>query len=78
MFFETDFESWAHVSEKIVFQVARPEIVKPVDVTKEPFTVLISGVDLYGDVVTRSRSDMNMIVAVNPKNSVIVECKPTT
>lgn len=66
MFFEADFESWAHVSEKIVFQVARPEIVKPVDVTKEPFTVLISGVDLYGDVVTRSRSDMNMIVAVNP------------
>ena len=38
-----------------------------IDVTKEPFTILISGVDSRGDVSEKSRSDVNMLVTVNPK-----------
>ena len=33
----------------------------------EPFNVLISGIDVYGDISQTSRSDVNIIVTVNPK-----------
>lgn len=33
---------------------------------KEPFTVYISGIDVYGDVTETSRSDVNIIAVVNP------------
>lgn len=39
---------------------------KKVDVTKEPFNVYISGIDTYGPIATKSRSDVNMIATVNP------------
>ena len=38
-----------------------------IDVTKEPFTILISGVDSRGDVNEKSRSDVDMLVTINPK-----------
>ena len=41
------------------------------DVTKEPFLVYISGIDRYGDVSVRSRSDVNLLMAVNPKTKQI-------
>lgn len=34
--------------------------------TKEPFTVYISGIDVYGEVTEISRSDVNIIAVVNP------------
>ena len=37
-----------------------------VDVTKEPFNVYISGIDVEGDISTVSRTDVNMIATVNP------------
>ncbi len=36
------------------------------DVTKDAFNIVISGIDTYGPVSTVSRSDVNMIVTVNP------------
>ena len=39
---------------------------KHVDVTEEPFNILVSGLDTTGDIGTPSRSDVNMIVTVNP------------
>lgn len=36
------------------------------NLTKEPFTVYISGIDVYGDIGQTSRSDVNMLVTVNP------------
>lgn len=32
----------------------------------EPFNVYISGIDVYGDISTNSRSDVNIIATVNP------------
>lgn len=40
---------------------------KAVDVTKESFNVYVSGLDVEGDIGIQSRSDVNMIVTVNPK-----------
>lgn len=45
---------------------------KDVDVTSKPFSIYISGIDTYGKVSTVSRSDVNMIVTVNPKTKQIL------
>ena len=43
------------------------EKAKSANVTKEAFNVYVSGLDVEGDIGTQSRSDVNMIVTVNPK-----------
>lgn len=48
------------------------DISKNVNVTKEPFIVYISGIDTSGPVSTVSRSDVNMMVTVNPKTKQIL------
>ena len=42
------------------------EITKETDVTNQPFTVYISGIDSYGSIATVSRSDVNMVATINP------------
>ncbi len=37
------------------------------DVTKDTFIIYVSGIDIYGDISLRSRSDVNMVVTVNPR-----------
>ncbi len=48
------------------------EITKETDVTNQPFTVYISGIDSYGSISTVSRSDVNMIATVNPKTKQVL------
>ena len=48
------------------------DISKNVNVTKEVFTIFISGIDTTGPVSTVSRSDVNMLVTVNPKTKQIL------
>lgn len=43
-----------------------------VNVTEEPFVVYISGIDTYGNIGTVSRSDVNILLAINPKTSEIL------
>ncbi len=38
----------------------------------EPFNVFISGIDVYGDISTNSRSDVNIIATVNPETGQIL------
>lgn len=42
-----------------------------VDVT-EPFSVYLSGIDVYGDISKQSRSDVNIIATVNPQTHQIL------
>lgn len=42
------------------------------NVTQEPFTIYISGIDVYGEIETTSRSDVNILVTVNPQTKEIV------
>ena len=42
-----------------------------VDVT-EPFSVYLSGIDVYGDIENKSRSDVNIIATVNPQSRQIL------
>lgn len=39
---------------------------KDVNVVKEPFNIYVSGIDTYGSVDSVSRSDVNMVISVNP------------
>lgn len=48
------------------------DIAEKVDVTDTPFNVYISGIDTYGDIATRSRSDVNMLATVNPKTKQVL------
>ncbi len=50
----------------------RPHSPKPSDVTKESFTIFLSGMDKYGAVSSVSRSDVNMLVTINPRTRQIL------
>lgn len=57
-------ESYEHKSELKSTAVS--------NVTKTPFTVFISGIDTYGNVNKKSRSDVNMTATVNPETKQIL------
>ena len=42
------------------------------DITKTPFNVYLSGIDVYGSIKATSRSDVNVIVTVNPNTKQIL------
>jgi len=43
-----------------------------VDVVSEPFHIFVSGIDTYGEISSVSRSDVNMVVSVNPVSKKIL------
>lgn len=61
---------------RIIHQIPCEEVplgnADAVNVTEDPFIVLISGIDTYGQISTAGRSDVNMLLAVNPKNRSIL------
>jgi len=60
------------VIHEIEVKIKAAEIAKEVDVSKESFNVFISGIDTYGDIETVSRSDVNMVVTVNPDTNEVL------
>lgn len=58
---------------RIIYKISIPKKTKnvnkndSVDVTNTPFTLFISGIDTSGAISTVSRSDVNIVVTVNPK-----------
>ncbi len=42
------------------------------DITSDPFTVLISGNDSYGSLNENSRSDVNMLLTIDPRTQVVL------
>ena len=42
------------------------------NITTDPFTVYLSGIDVYGDISTTSRSDVNILATVNPKTKQVL------
>lgn len=63
-------------SYKVVYDfsidVETKDIAKKVDITKDPFNIYVSGIDTYGAVSSVSRSDVNMVITVNPKTNKIL------
>lgn len=42
------------------------------NITTDPFTVYMSGIDVYGDISTTSRSDVNILATINPKTKQVL------
>jgi len=61
---------------KIVYKYSIREkvesLVKDVDVTKETFNIYISGIDSYDDVTIKTRSDVNIVMSINPVTNKIL------
>lgn len=66
----TSDDSYYKENTKVLYKVSIPventKTYDPVKVTKEPFNVYISGLDIEGSIDNVSRSDVNMIATVNP------------
>ncbi len=73
-----DMEGQQNIREEIVpvfdyqYAVKKSGSANSVDTRTEPFNVLVSGIDTYGAIEDTSRSDVNMIVSVNPKTHTIL------
>lgn len=48
------------------------EPVQAANITEQPFLVYISGIDTFGEISKTSRSDVNIVVAVNPVSKQIL------
>lgn len=61
-----DFDS----KVKIIYQFSIKKETKvesnSVDVTKDSFNIFLSGIDTYGEIDSIARSDVNMIITINP------------
>lgn len=62
----TDFNKSIKVIYSFDIETISEEIKKEVDVTNEPFNIYVSGIDTYGAIGTLSRSDVNIVLTVNP------------
>lgn len=61
-----NFTSETRVIYTVEIEEEVENITKNVDVTVKPFNIYISGIDTYGPVNTVSRTDVNILVTVNP------------
>lgn len=61
-----DFESRTKIIYTVSVEIGSRDIAKRVGITSEPFNVYISGIDTFGGISKVSRSDVNMIMTVDP------------
>lgn len=57
---------------KYKIKVEKKKNSDKVDVKTNPFIIYISGIDTYGSISTTSRSDVNILAVVNPKEAKIL------
>lgn len=65
---EDDFPTF-NDDTRIVYSrqyISEVKVAENKNLTKDTFSVYISGIDTYGTIATKSRSDVNMIVTINP------------
>lgn len=61
-----NFKKQTKIIYTVTVDIEANDIAKRVDVTKEPFNIYISGIDTFGSINKVARSDVNMIMTVNP------------
>ena len=66
------FESKVRVLYTVDKETDKEDIVKEVEVDKDSFIVLVSGNDNSGSLYNRARSDVNMLLVVNPNQGKIM------
>lgn len=68
----SNFKDDTKILTTVSIEVETTDVAKPTEVTKQPFNVYISGIDTYGNINKVSRSDVNMIMTVDPVNKKIL------
>lgn len=66
------FDDLTKVIDTFKIKIETEEIKKDINVREESFNIYISGIDTYGEVSSVSRSDVNMVVTVNPTTNEIL------
>lgn len=66
------FASSIRILDTIEVKTEVENIAKATEVTKKPFNVYISGIDTYGGISTKSRSDVNIIMTIHPETHQII------
>ncbi len=66
------FEKNIRVIYTFSLKVKDDVTAKNIDVTESSFNILVSGIDTYGTIGSLSRSDVNMVVTVNPNTKEMV------
>ena len=61
-----EFKENHKVLETVSVEVQKNDFSKDVAITKQPFSVYITGVDTYDAISSVARSDVNMVITVNP------------
>lgn len=69
---DTTFKDMIKEIEKIVINIKLEDVSIDLNVTKEPFNIYISGIDTYGEISSVSRSDVNMVVSINPSTNQVL------
>ena len=64
---ESNFSSKVKSIYNFKIKIEVKDVSKDIDVTKEPFNIYLSGIDTFGEVSSVSRSDVNIVITVNPK-----------
>lgn len=68
-----DFDSKTRVIYKATFEVKNTNEANAVgSITEEPFNILITGSDSRNNLHENARSDVNMLVTVNPKTATVL------
>ncbi|WP_166082344.1 LCP family protein [Erysipelothrix anatis] len=70
--FNAKFDEQTRVIKFVSYEVDTSIKKANVDVTKDTYSVYLTGIDTYGPVSSVSRSDVNMIMTVNPKANQIL------
>lgn len=61
-----EYQNNTKVIYEFSIDVKKDNALKQKNVTKEPFNIYISGIDTYGKIQSNSRSDVNIVLSVNP------------
>lgn len=66
------FKKNTKIIYKVPVELKSDNNSKKVNVTEDSFNIYITGIDVFGDIDQVSRSDVNMIMTVNPKTKTIL------
>lgn len=67
-----NFTEETRVIYSVSYSEQQKNISRKINVSEDPFLVMISGIDTYGEVDTVSRSDVNILAAVDPSTGRIL------
>ena len=67
-----EFNDVTKVLKSYAYDAKMEVTTKQTDVTENAFSIYVTGIDVYGSLKTVSRSDVNLIVTVNPKTKQIL------